>query len=542
MRSDRLKQVLLELDPAFDEKALGFQKFNKFLQEAASRGVLSLRKQENGQYELGAPSETHEADMAAAAEERESRRSRGRRGRGRRDERRERPEEAAAPEATEAAAEAAPAPERPAAQAAAEPAAAVKEAAAAPPAAKAEEAKPAAKAAAAAEAAEKPARRQPAAARGDGVGGAYDLLRRAVSDLVKRAGQSARDSDVKRRMLELEPGWDESSVGFSKFSRFLRQAHDDEVVTLRKDENGNYDVVPGNAEVSAEDERGGRRDRDRGRGRDRDRETSEVAAAAAAPAEKPAAVAAVAPAAEKPATLTPTPGPAAAIGFRRGSRGRGGPSGPPPLLEGQTVAAVRAGVQAGGAAPAEKPAPSAGAAEEGEKKPAKRARAGKAAKAKTAAKAPAKKAAKAATSPATTAATTTKSGGKKVDAAAMGLPTDAGEIASYMTQYPGVGPKSVQTLIETFGASGVYDALENEPDRIREVIGGARGERLLEAWMDDIALRRAQRGPGGSAGTAVPKAGGASDGGARKSRGRRGGRRGPKRADSSGASGRSSTK
>src|SRR5690554_267745 len=52
MRSDRLKQVLLELDSNFDEKALGFTKFNKFLQEAANRGVLSLRKQENGQFEI----------------------------------------------------------------------------------------------------------------------------------------------------------------------------------------------------------------------------------------------------------------------------------------------------------------------------------------------------------------------------------------------------------------------------------------------------------------------------------------------------------
>ncbi|MBR9988512.1 MAG: NYN domain-containing protein, partial [Gemmatimonadetes bacterium] len=69
MRSDRLKQVLLEMDPAFDEKALGFQKFNKFVQEAATRGILSLRKQENGQYEVGPPSEGGaEADGAMAGE------------------------------------------------------------------------------------------------------------------------------------------------------------------------------------------------------------------------------------------------------------------------------------------------------------------------------------------------------------------------------------------------------------------------------------------------------------------------------------------
>src|SRR5262247_4112046 len=40
MRSDRLKQILIELDPNFDEKALGFPKFNRFVQEAANRGLL----------------------------------------------------------------------------------------------------------------------------------------------------------------------------------------------------------------------------------------------------------------------------------------------------------------------------------------------------------------------------------------------------------------------------------------------------------------------------------------------------------------------
>src|SRR5262245_55833780 len=53
MRSDRLKQILLELDANFDEKALGFTKFNKFVQEAATRGLLHLKKMENGQFEVG---------------------------------------------------------------------------------------------------------------------------------------------------------------------------------------------------------------------------------------------------------------------------------------------------------------------------------------------------------------------------------------------------------------------------------------------------------------------------------------------------------
>jgi uncharacterized protein (TIGR00288 family) len=72
MRSDRLKQVMLELDPNFDEKALGFTKFNRFLHEAQMRGLISLKKLENGQYEVGPstgdkPGEPAAADVADAA-------------------------------------------------------------------------------------------------------------------------------------------------------------------------------------------------------------------------------------------------------------------------------------------------------------------------------------------------------------------------------------------------------------------------------------------------------------------------------------------
>ena len=55
MRSDRLKQVMQELDPLFNERGMGFSKFSKFLAEASSRGLVALRKQENGQYEVKPP-------------------------------------------------------------------------------------------------------------------------------------------------------------------------------------------------------------------------------------------------------------------------------------------------------------------------------------------------------------------------------------------------------------------------------------------------------------------------------------------------------
>src|SRR5690606_4856434 len=198
MRSDRLKQVLLELDPNFDERTLGYSKFSKFVAEAANRGCLRLRKLENGQYEV-LPVEREEAVEEPAPAPRARREEAGPR-RGRREERprRERGGESVAVAA---------APEAPAESVAAAPAAG-------------------------------------AAAATDALRAAYELLRRAVEGLTQRSGEAVRDSDVKRRMLELQPGWDESALGFSKFSRFLRQAHDMEVVDLRKTDNGGYEVAP----------------------------------------------------------------------------------------------------------------------------------------------------------------------------------------------------------------------------------------------------------------------------------------------------------
>jgi len=52
MRSDRLKQVMQGIDPKFDEKDAGFNRFSKFVLSAAGRGLVSLTKMENGQYAI----------------------------------------------------------------------------------------------------------------------------------------------------------------------------------------------------------------------------------------------------------------------------------------------------------------------------------------------------------------------------------------------------------------------------------------------------------------------------------------------------------
>jgi len=90
MRSDRLKQVMQEIDASFDEKNLGMSKFSRFCMEAAQKGLITVVKMENGQLEVG-PVKKAEGTAAIAApsgepksaegEEREGRR-RGRRGRG----------------------------------------------------------------------------------------------------------------------------------------------------------------------------------------------------------------------------------------------------------------------------------------------------------------------------------------------------------------------------------------------------------------------------------------------------------------------------
>lgn len=266
MRVDRLKQVMLELDPGFDERALGYGKFSKFVQEAAQRGLLRLRRLESGQYEV------------APVEEEKGRRRRER-------------EEARPAER----------PVRPAA----------------------EEARPAAESA-------------PALALAE----AYEVLRAAVAALVGEAGW-ARDADVKRKMLELAPGFDEGRLGFGKFSRFLQRAHDAEVIELRRVDGG-YEVT-----VRAH--------------------LPPVAADAGRPAPEPAPE----PAAEVGAALSATLPPGTVLrGLRRGVRAgaRGGVAAPPPILPDQVVpassaAAGEAGADVqvqGGAAEAAAPADGAG--------------------------------------------------------------------------------------------------------------------------------------------------------------------------------------
>jgi len=83
MRSDRLKQVMQEIDPTFDEKDAGFSRFSKFVAEAANKGLLALTKRDNGQFEiaLGPDVPGARAQPEGGVVERPAARERGERGR-----------------------------------------------------------------------------------------------------------------------------------------------------------------------------------------------------------------------------------------------------------------------------------------------------------------------------------------------------------------------------------------------------------------------------------------------------------------------------
>ena len=67
MRSDRLKQVMQQIDPNFDERNAGFNRFSKFVLEAGQRGVVTVTKLDNGQFEVGPGTAAPAAAAAPAA-------------------------------------------------------------------------------------------------------------------------------------------------------------------------------------------------------------------------------------------------------------------------------------------------------------------------------------------------------------------------------------------------------------------------------------------------------------------------------------------
>jgi hypothetical protein len=238
MRADRLKQVMQQIDSSFDEKNLGMSKFSRFVTEAAHRGLLTLTKLENGQLEVGPPGAVRSLPagqegtqppaprLAPAEGEVAERPRRGRRGgRGRdRDVRGQRSAATATIVTQPSAGDAESLPQQELPGFTAAPAAA---AAAAP-------------------------------ASGDGIGSSGLRLRREEAfDLVRRAVGSngeapVRASQVRATARELL-GRDSESLSERNFTRILQDAHDADIIDLRR-RGSDYEVAPAAAATSVSDQ------------------------------------------------------------------------------------------------------------------------------------------------------------------------------------------------------------------------------------------------------------------------------------------------
>ena len=235
MRSDRLKQVMQDIDPTFDEKNLGISKFSRFCQDAAQKGLLTLTKLENGQLEIDLPAGAEsaeaklvKAEVPAAAEpaaetsERPEERGNGRRGRRRGGRGRGDREGRAPREMTTTGEVAVPVP----VPVVAEP---VRDISPTP-----SSSRPAVP-----DQLEFDAESKGGAEPTAGGGGelltraeAFDLVRRTIADLV-RGEESVRASAVRARARQLL-GRDSQSLSDRMFVRILKDAHDAGIIDLRR--------------------------------------------------------------------------------------------------------------------------------------------------------------------------------------------------------------------------------------------------------------------------------------------------------------------
>ncbi len=381
MRSDRLNQVMQEHDPSFDEGSIGFSKFSKFLAEAASRGLVGLKKMENGQYEITA--------TKARSSRRQSGRPRSRRG-----------ARGSSQDLSSSSAEV-------------------------------------------------------ATGAGDeekeGLAQAYEALRGVLSDLHEAGRDPVRDSDLKRKMLAADSGFDETELGFAKFSRFLGQAEKDGVVSIRRTERGNLDVSMIKAPKPLE---GGEVIREDGTGAPRNDAKGEVVDDLSEP-QKP----------QKRGWF------GLRFGSRRGSKSDSDEA--PKLFEGQGVKATVGSEHISSDPRTEPPA-----SQETLKVERRVSRGYKTEEV-----------------PREVSADSDMADTDDVKVSDLALPSEPGAIARYLThRYKGVGEKTADTLVKALG-SELFRTMHENPDYIAGIIPKNRAEQVLEAWRADYERRaRGHRG------------------------------------------------
>jgi len=382
MRSDRLKQVMQELDPSFDESSIGFSKFSKFLAEAASRGLVGLKKMENGQYEITA--------TKARNSRRESGRPRSRRGgaRGSRQDLGSTRAEVATGAGVEGK---------------------------------------------------------------EGLAQAYEALRSVLSDLHAVGKDPVRDSDLKRKMLAADSDFDETELGFAKFSRFLGQAEKDGVVSVSRTERGNLDV----SMIKDPKPLGGGEDfKEDGTGASSDDAKGEVVDDLSE-AQKP----------QKRGWF------GLRFGSRRGSKNDSDEA--PKLFEGQGVKATM-----GSEHISSDPSTELLASQESLKVERSVSRGYNTEEVLR--EVPAE---------------SDMADTEDVKVSDLALPSDPGAIARYLThRYKGVGEKTADTLVKELG-SELFRTMHENPDYIAGIIPKNRAEQVLEAWRADYERRaRGHRG------------------------------------------------
>ena len=210
MRSDRLKQVMQQIDPNFDERNAGFNRFSKFVIEAGQKGIVLLNKLDNGQYEVAPgpaakpaagvapsphrphsePGREEPASSGPRGREDGGRRGRGRRGRGGRD--RSGPREVAAHRDRNGSPRS--------------------------------------------DTGQRPVREE----RPDGVltlARAFQLMAQALSEFRSPVGQEA----LRLRMVAMH-GREDALLDAARFPRLLRQANDAEVADVRKVGDDDYEI------------------------------------------------------------------------------------------------------------------------------------------------------------------------------------------------------------------------------------------------------------------------------------------------------------
>jgi uncharacterized protein (TIGR00288 family) len=412
MRSDRLKQVMQELDANFDEAGMGFSKFSRFLAEASSRGLVKLKKLENGQYEV-APLKGRGRRPASSA----SRDGRSRRGGGRgRDDRNERDK----PDTTSTSS------------------------------------------------ADEPATSD------DPLRAAYALLTAALEDMQAAGRESVRDSDVKRKILQKDRSFDETELGFPKFSKFLAQAAEHGIIEAERTDRGNFQVKLTTGDPVAAVDADAPPEVDSGADADEAPETESATQSASEPDAGSATEAAPKPEDDGPTIVEVLPSDLRDLGLRlgprRGSTRRRGADDQPLLFEGQAfgTSTSASNVRSESASAASDEARGGAVTEE---------------------------------TPGESVADVTRTSTDDVDLDSLGLPSDPEAIARYLThRYKGVGDKTAETLVERFGTD-LFRTLRDDPTAIAATVPPARAEQVLDAWRADYSRRTAgENDSGGSKG------------------------------------------